>query len=362
MANMENMFNTFLVDTDDYAELNDYRPHGLDREFYLLSNGDRRYRFKGIYLNNTSWVEYADLFGPNRLLGAVREGSLHIAFVWNEDVRMMDTRFSGLRMFLGLAGSPWEGASLLPAQCYNMILDWDEVRSRLSDEAQATLDKQTTAPWGRATLVSEPTPLASQLCQAMERCLQQALRPAGTSPNPLDKQAWLTDLTDLTAAVIEGLTGAENADCLEARTRRSVLAREVETMLWKMSTPDLSTLEPRVEDIAKRLHASKRTLQLALYEFFGVGFVALSRTIRMHRFRRALLTQPGSVNIAHLAHEFGFSHLGRFSVQYREIFKHSPSILKARVIRDKCLRRMPQDSALVKLRNLDRSLRNTFVN
>jgi AraC-like DNA-binding protein len=246
---------------------------------------------------------------------------------------MMDTRFSGLRMFLGLAGSPWEGASLHPARCYNMILSWEEVRTRLSDEAQATLERKTTASWGKSTLVSEPTPLANQLCRAMEVCLRQALSPAGTGPNPMDKQAWLTDLTDLTAAIIEGLNDAPSADCIEARTRRSALAREVETMLWKMSTPDLATLGPRVEDIAQRLHASKRTLQLALYEFFGVGFVALSRTIRLHRFRRALLAHSGSVNIAHLAHEFGFSHLGRFSVQYREMFRHSPSIYKARGLR-----------------------------
>jgi AraC-like DNA-binding protein len=330
---MANMANTFLVDTDDFAELNNYQPHGLDREFYLLSNGERRYRFQGVYLDSTSWVEYADLFGPNRLLGGVREGSLHIAFVWNDDVRMIDTRFSGQRMFLGLAGSPWEGASLHPARCYNMILDWDEVRLQLSDEAQARIEKKTNAPWGKSTLVAEPSPLANRLCRAMQSCLTQALTPSEAIPIPFDKHAWLCDLTDLTAAVIEGLTDRESPESIEARTRRSVLAREVETMLWKLPTPELSTLETRVQDIAQRLYASKRTLQLALYEFFGIGFVALSRAIRMHRFRNALLTRPQALNIAHLAQEFGFSHLGRFSVQYREIFGHSPSILKGQILR-----------------------------
>ena len=74
------MAHHFLVDTSDPAELNDYRPEGLDREFYLLTSGDRHYRFQGVYLNERSWVEYAELHGPNRMQGAVRDGSVHIVY------------------------------------------------------------------------------------------------------------------------------------------------------------------------------------------------------------------------------------------------------------------------------------------
>ncbi len=319
------MAHTFLVDTSDPAELNEYCPQGLDREFYLLASGDRHYRFHGVYFNDRSWVEHAALHGPNRLQGAVREGALHVAFVWNDNVRMIDTRFSGERMIIGLGGSPWEGASFHPARCYNMVLDWDQVRCGVSEEAQFYLDSVTSTPWGRTSLVAEPTQMSNALCHAMANCLETF---SGVAPEVTSGQAlefWLSDLTLLSAAVIEEQANVQSPESIRDRSRRAVLAREVESLLWRLPTWELTAAVTSVDQVAARFHVSRRTLQLALYEFFGVGFVVLSRSIRMHRVRKTIQDRKDPRSIASLAQEFGFTHLGRFSVQYRQMFGMTPT-------------------------------------
>lgn len=319
------MTRTFLVDTSDPAELNEYHPEGLDREFYLLTSGDRHYRFRGVYFNDLSWVEFAELHGPNRMQGAVREGALHIAFVWNDNVRMIDTRFSGERMIIGLGGSPWEGVSFHPARCYNMVLDWEQVRIGVSPEAQSYLDRITSTPWGRTSLVAEPTQMGNALCHAMSNCLEMF---SGVAPEMSTGQArdfWLSDLTVLSGAVVEEQANIQTPESIQERSRRAALAREVENLLWRLPTWELTVSVTSVDQVAARFHVSRRTLQLALYEFFGVGFVALSRSIRMHRVRKTIQDNRDTRSIASLAQEYGFTHLGRFSVQYRQIFGLTPT-------------------------------------
>lgn len=319
------MAQRFLVDTNDPAELNEYRPYGLDRDFYLLACADRHYRFHGLYFNDRSWLEYASVQGANRMQGAVREGALHVAFVWTENVRLMDTRFSGLRMIIGLSGSPWEGSSLMPAKCCNIVLEWARVKEGLSPEALAYLEQATATPWGRSSLISEPSQTANTLCQAMMSCLDESAQARALVMHEQNKASWHADLTALVIAVIEQLADVQAPESIAERSRRFVLARDVESMLWRLPTWELTATAASVDQMAARFHVSRRTLQLALYEFFGVGFVNLSRTIRMHRVRRMLQNKRELRSIASLAQEYGFAHLGRFSVQYRQMFGMSPS-------------------------------------
>ncbi len=319
------MTHHFLVDTSDPAELNEYRPEGLDREFYLLTSGDRHYRFQGVYLNERSWVEYAELHGPNRMQGAVRDGSLHIAFVCNENVRLIDTRFSGERMIIGLGGSPWEGATFFPARCHNMVLEWDQVRMGVSVEAQLHLDRATSTSWGRTSLLAEPTKMGTVLRAAMANCLETFSDVAIEVFCAQARESWLSDLTVLAGAVIEEQANMQTPETIRDRSRRAVLAREVESLLWRMPTWEFTTSAASVDQVAARHHVSRRTLQLALYEFFGLGFVALSRSIRMHRVRQTIRNECDPRSIASLAHEYGFTHLGRFSVQFRQLFGLTPT-------------------------------------
>ena len=79
--------------------------------------------------------------------------------------------------------------------------------------------------------------------------------------------------------------------------------------------------------ISSQFFSSKDPVTALMLSFivFGVGFVMLSRTIRMHRVRRMIQNKREQRSIASLAQEYGFTHLGRFSVQYRQMFGISPS-------------------------------------
>ena len=69
---------------------------------------------------------------------------------------------------------------------------------------------------------------------------------------------------------------------------------------------------------------SLRSLYAGFKEFCGVSPMQYLRTLRLDGARQALLNEP-DCNIGSIAMLWGFGHLGRFSVEYKERFGESPS-------------------------------------
>jgi AraC-like DNA-binding protein len=79
-------------------------------------------------------------------------------------------------------------------------------------------------------------------------------------------------------------------------------------------------------DMARGIGLSIRQLQAVTRDSLGVTPLDLLREVRLGRARELLSTaDPDSVTVAHVAHECGFAHLGRFSAAYRRRFGESPS-------------------------------------
>ena len=82
----------------------------------------------------------------------------------------------------------------------------------------------------------------------------------------------------------------------------------------------------RISDLCMALNASPRTLELAFSKIVGVGPHSFFRISRMNRARMMLLKADSRESrVTDIAEALGFSELGRFSVQYRELFGESPS-------------------------------------
>lgn len=82
----------------------------------------------------------------------------------------------------------------------------------------------------------------------------------------------------------------------------------------------------RISDLCMALNASPRTVELAFSKIIGVGPHSFFRISRMNRARMMLLKADSRESrVTDIAGAFGFSELGRFSVQYRELFGESPS-------------------------------------
>ncbi|MGY4474760.1 helix-turn-helix domain-containing protein [Bradyrhizobium sp. USDA 3364] len=90
-----------------------------------------------------------------------------------------------------------------------------------------------------------------------------------------------------------------------------------------LSRPDQP---PSISDICRTLTVSERTLRKAFNEIHGVPPCRRLRMLRLLHARKMLLAADRELTtVTKVATAFGFSELGRFSVEYRSAFGESPS-------------------------------------
>ena len=82
----------------------------------------------------------------------------------------------------------------------------------------------------------------------------------------------------------------------------------------------------RVDELAKAVGTSERTLRRAIQAWYGVSPNQLIRTRRLHGARTALrMRGPDRTRVTSTALNWGFTHLGRFSNDYKHLFGERPS-------------------------------------
>ncbi len=77
--------------------------------------------------------------------------------------------------------------------------------------------------------------------------------------------------------------------------------------------------------LAWTLGLSCRTLHRLVLREFGVAPMQLVRQARMAEARATLETARPGASVTRVAHDCGFAHLGRFSVEYARHYGESPS-------------------------------------
>jgi AraC-like DNA-binding protein len=87
----------------------------------------------------------------------------------------------------------------------------------------------------------------------------------------------------------------------------------------------------RMEDLCRCSCVSLRTLQRSFSEYFQVSPLDYIKARRLNAARQALVAGDSSCGrVTQIALENGFTHLGRFSIDYREHFDESPKDTLAR--------------------------------
>jgi AraC-like DNA-binding protein len=111
----------------------------------------------------------------------------------------------------------------------------------------------------------------------------------------------------------------DGGDYFLDRNSASILVRRAMDFAASIDAP------VRISDLCMALNASPRTLELAFSKTVGVGPHRFFRISRMNRARTMLLKADSRESrVTDIAEALGFSELGRFSVQYRELFGESP--------------------------------------
>ncbi|WP_221798905.1 AraC family transcriptional regulator [Oceanobacter mangrovi] len=80
-----------------------------------------------------------------------------------------------------------------------------------------------------------------------------------------------------------------------------------------------------VESLAEQVGVSVRSLQAGFRKYRDTTPMALLRDLRLDRVNQVLKHADGTVSITDVAFQWGFSHLGRFSKDYRQRFDELPS-------------------------------------
>jgi AraC-like DNA-binding protein len=79
-------------------------------------------------------------------------------------------------------------------------------------------------------------------------------------------------------------------------------------------------------DLAAAAGVSIRTLSRAFSERRGIGPMGFLRRLRTEAAYRDLLgAEPDLISVTAVAHKYGFNHLGKFAVDYKRLFRESPS-------------------------------------
>jgi AraC-like DNA-binding protein len=166
--------------------------------------------------------------------------------------------------------------------------------------------------------------------------------------------AWLTGLLDRTHGAPEMLrhpaiiatletelvTGLSRTPSLPEGERRAPLSlrrRGFDRAIAHIRHADLATLD--TAELCAAAAVSPRTLEYAFREELGLSPAAFIRRLRLHALRRALLASAlGESTVTELAHQLGFSQLGRLAGTYRRVFGEPPSATLARSYRDEAPR------------------------
>lgn len=80
-----------------------------------------------------------------------------------------------------------------------------------------------------------------------------------------------------------------------------------------------------IEEIAAAANVGIRTLQLSFRQWRMTTPMTYLHQLRMTQAHQDLLAQPPGSSVAEIARKWGFSHLGRFAIDYKRQFGESPS-------------------------------------
>ncbi|MDN0083203.1 helix-turn-helix domain-containing protein [Crenobacter sp. SG2305] len=88
-----------------------------------------------------------------------------------------------------------------------------------------------------------------------------------------------------------------------------------------------------LEDIEREAGVTRFKLFEAFKRYFGLSPMAYLKKYRLEAVRRELLADQSERNISTIAMSWGFTHLGRFSSDYKKLFDEMPSQTLSRVAR-----------------------------
>ena len=87
----------------------------------------------------------------------------------------------------------------------------------------------------------------------------------------------------------------------------------------------LGTARVPLREVCRIVQVKERSLRKAFVDVYGAPPDRFHRALRLAKARNHFLKTKRQITVAEVARKYGFSELGRFSVQYREVYGATPS-------------------------------------
>ena len=223
--------------------------------------------------------------------------------------------------------TPFFALVISPGTAYSLVLDPDSPQTIVRIEQEA-MERQLTRLLGRT--LAEPirfAPMSDLTTDAAARWhgALQILSNEVMSPNSLIQQGYgaepLEELIISTLLYVQESNYSQRLHRAPRAAGRVAVSRSIEYIEQHLAEPI------SLGDIATHVRMSTRSIQVGFREDLGTTPIAFVRDRRLDAVRATLLAAlpEDGITVTDVATRWGFTHLGNFSMVYRQRFGESPS-------------------------------------
>lgn len=293
---------------------------GASIEVFQIGSGMLRCELSHIDLDKSS-VHYNELSISSRGIGDMPSGRGGIVITdTNPDGHFNGRVLAGNAMLYYPPGSEFCGTTTGVYRDWNITFDVEEWA-----RSCAALGVPDAEPLCAQRRLLKPDDATLDSLRVFVQSLEQNLRQNHAAINmPATRHSLHKHLIDLlsqatVSALQEPFYGARSG------VSQSITVRRAEEFLQANSHEPVT-----LNDLCAAMNVSERTLRYAFGSVMGISPIAYLRVLRLNRVRRAI-QNPLQVpeKVYEVAFQNGFTHLGRFSRDYKLLFGELPSVTLA---------------------------------
>lgn len=312
----------YLVDQNLEASS---RALGWMGKFYKLFSRLEFTRKQVVFSKDLSVIQNELHHGHIKVSGVIEEGGLSISFYEGLSIGINGNRITDSVFAISYDKCNWSSFAKAPAVSLVLQISPDLAEKILSPEAHSYLMSPLHNQGNeRHSYVSLITPAANALKKALSASIK-IIEESSQRREDIFYGAWVADdIVSLVECLVDQTAMVKRHEAKRGNLSHFNIAKEVEKMLWLdpalIDQPSIS-----LDYLADYFNCSRRTIQLAIQDQFGIGFTALKRCIRLHQANSHMSKLGEGVKVTEIAGLYDFDHLGRFSSYYKDMFGELPS-------------------------------------
>jgi AraC-like DNA-binding protein len=187
----------------------------------------------------------------------------------------------------------------------------------------------------------------AQVPAATRRVIQRRVIRMGAAAHDALRRRIRAQLASQEVCSRQDVMDAVREALADATTAPAQRAASIAAARFVKSCQEIALAEPReqrllIEELCRRLHTSRRTLQGSFNEVTGTSPLVYLRSLRLNSVRQRLLSSSAAeVSVSEAATEAGFDHFGHFATAYKALFGELPSRTRRLAARADRPRRRP---------------------